>query len=697
MIQNIDSFVQALESSQPVAVNKKGEWYIEGCFRRFVRWITCRNDKRLEEVGKLFNRHLDMIEKTGVDFNIDQKDVLQKAVKASEAVLKALSTMKRRFSQKNLLEYRILALKYRYEGVNGGIDTQEEDHELTNTVRDLAKKWITDSLNEKICRFPENWIQKNGDLVFLEVEEQRFKESSRYPEFVKLIQTDKDIRNEYFTRTIRECLTPKAVIEFPGTIKRLRECYLTGDLGRFSYEDSLTVEKCNNNKVVTSIFDGERHSILDEAKTVTLKSYGSIPEIKLTIGEIFDDSARRNEEAQKYTFMGRHGFMNWCANLTRWHVGEKRAIPIDLEASNWLDQIPEYETVAAEDIAHRYKIDVHSIQSGRLLLVPMGSRQDANRKIDNCHGYFHLLHPKEDGTWRLMEFGKYATFWPTSTLDNLSFLDNTVLASVFCPDPNSCYSFRQLAAGKPHQFDPWLEQWALTSIRETIKKALTKNLVFQFAWESCAYWPQWLLMEIYALKSLVAEIEKGSHSGMLMANYGQDYHKTLANNPDAPKDIMSALHSRGALPEVLKNILGDDREDEITQLLQKPDFEAEIIFMLAEKDIPNLFTKDILASGSKYSFLDVIFRVIISLPKFIRPFCVWVCEMVLIPWRGTTVSENGRLVKKTLLKSPFHRGFYRKGKRRKFNIHLPSALHTKIEKNTVEGTLWYGHGRVQKV
>lgn len=493
-IQNSsEELIRALQSGQSITMNSHGQWKVDGCFMRFVKWIFRSKEKSIINICNIVSKTFDNMEKTSVLFEADEettryrKNYYQRIIDVAKAASVRLSKFTSKSSKQSCsnLKRRIVGLSYRIEGVNGGLDrVSKENHnsELCDKLLETASNW---KKNHKL------FMGKDSELHLIDKE--HLKELCEYPEFVKLLLENRTLQSEVFGWTLRNAISPKALVEFPGTSKRLKQCLMVGRIGRFAYENVLSIDKTHliegkgnhaKQKILSLPFEGKKISILNENRFVKLRGDYSV-----RIRTIFEDMKKKNDSPGNFEFIGKNGLMNWSTHrLGYWDDKKKIWVTNDLKSKEWWKTLPVQEIITKEDVIRRYGIK--EINDDQWVLIGRSSRQSTVYRIDDCHGYCSVLEPQKDGTWRVYDWGKYAKVWPKGVLGALSIVGDTVPADFAYPDPSYSYSgFRQQAlipfvCSKEKGFK-FMER-----IKDNIIAGREGNLVFMFAYENCAYSPQ---------------------------------------------------------------------------------------------------------------------------------------------------------------------------------------------------------------
>jgi hypothetical protein len=484
---DFSAFKEALLSDSTfVCSDGSGNWStLRPCKKSFTS-LRCFEEQRWGKLAASLVREFDRLEKTPVSFgkNDEQTALFAEHLEAAKFVQKRMKDflgthkVKKQF---DALRQRMAAMRYRIEAENGGQDRQEPKEAVTEELEELAKKWkLTYPLYQ--------------DKEICQSERDKLREAAAYPKFAKLLVFDSAMRNLFFRWALRDNNSVDAFVQFPSTCNRLKSALITGRIGRFAEHFQL-VQKVDNEKVFTLPFQVEEESgelrtrqisILDESQTLTLRG-----KFQLTIQKAIRVFANKNLDTGCLEFMGTNGICNWHPHeLGWWNQQESRYEVIDLEEENseWWKQLPVFETLDSEQVKTRYGIE--ELQDGQWVAVAKSSRESLSLDIDRSHGYFEVLIPDATGSrYNVYPMGKFAKNFPTNLLAKCLFVTNTVESRIEYPDENPFYSHRQQASAS---FP--LEEGQALELMETLRKDLLSarqgNVVFQFSWENCAWWPQ---------------------------------------------------------------------------------------------------------------------------------------------------------------------------------------------------------------
>lgn len=472
---SLKEFSRALESGAQVNVTSTGQWYVEGWFMRIIRWLFDLHSPRLNNIARAVHKVFDEMERQPLSLKKSGKRY-RTALRVAEAAKKAIKTSRIHDTAavKNLLKRKITALKYRIGEKKGGWDKEARpDQAALKQLKELA------------LHYKANLWQFTGeDKKLHDADIKQLEQAACYPRFVRMLEKDPALRDEYFSYTIRYLNPADVCIEYPDLMKRLKTSLVCGSIGRFAYTEPLkiVVEGAEKNKTVTMPFDGVHFPVLDPEFKVQFKDGH-----ENTVGALFKDMYDKNTGPGEYNFVGNTGFIRWNYHkMAAYNQDKKEWVPIDLTKENWWSQLPVFETLTKEELQKRFDLK-NELKDGDWVIASLAAKQNDRLRIDDCHGYSEVAIPNGDGTYNYYPFGKYATRYPQGAMEFLGFVTNTVPAEIVYPDPNPTYSAIRQHAAKIEVVDVADGKKYMEHIRRDIQRGRDGNLVFQFAWENCAY------------------------------------------------------------------------------------------------------------------------------------------------------------------------------------------------------------------
>lgn len=485
--KTLDTFIDALQQKNSIVLKSTGYWRYRGAISSLLEKILGREEQHLIDLTKAFIDCLDRLENIPVRFSLRSRPAEQEidyrsfilASKFIENML-AESTTPEGKKQFYRLKRRIYGLLYRIEEPHGGSKTLPVDEELLNKLKLEAIHW---KRTQKI--FWDNKLTHN-EIRLLE-------EACHYRKVVHLLFDAKELRNTFFTWTIRDGVTVAPFMEFPSLAEKIVDCELTGRIGRFGGK-GLKVKKEPipgetypiDQKILTLPFEGRDISILDMERTVLLR--GNYP---LTIREIFDFFKHQFNSIGNVEFLPQ-GIVNWNTNELGWWNNEtKKYEVIDLEKPHWWLQLPIIEVLTHDQAKMRYG---HHMDGWHWNIAAKASREDPSLQVVKTHAYLEIAIPTEDGGYAIYDFGKYAIDQPASRWQWITFFTATGLAAIRYPDENVFLTNRQ-HAGYSFELTPNQGKKCMETIRQDIMRARQGHLAYQFEAENCGSWIQDILDE----------------------------------------------------------------------------------------------------------------------------------------------------------------------------------------------------------
>lgn len=535
------AFKEALVSEETKVTTNSGNWHHLHPMKKRLTKLACFEQQRWVSIAKDMVKEFDRLEKIPVKFDGagDQEEMFKEHLEAAKYIkekLKKFNTSKKVKAQWRALKMRITALKYRIEEVNGGADQGAYCQEDFEELEEFLKNW------------KENYPLYQ-DTSISESELKKLAEATAYPKFVKLLKSDKSLRNQFFRWVIRDNNSVDTFVQYPSTCKRLKTAHMSGRINRL-LKNFKFIAKEEEGKIFRLPFqvqeEGELKtrniSILDETLRVNLRG-----NYELSIAEVMNIFQKKNEDVGNLEFVGK-GIANWHTLEHGWwdpEAQDYQRIDVETENSMFWKQLPEYERLTIKDVTERY--GVKNVQKGQWIAVAKSTRESLKLDIDRSHGYFEILIPDErTGEYLLYPFGKFAKEFPKNLIDKFLFVTNTVESRIEYPDENTFYSHRQQASA-PFVISHNQGLELMEMIRKDLKTAHDGNMVFQFAWENCAWWPQQRLEDLLGAKR--AEDEGAEEVGEVPNLFVE---KLLKSKPKAQplKFIFSAC---AILPDCVQN------------------------------------------------------------------------------------------------------------------------------------------------
>ncbi len=481
-ISNLRALAKVIKDRKPVVVGRSGQWHIqEGSWNAFKRHFQGSDAVGLRLAERLIPE-LDAIEAFPVRFSeqsealasqsIDFQGYLEVAIALYELVSKSENSSVLKMRQR--LQDRTIALMYRLEGANGGLDAQAWNQPLFQTLVERAREWKT----EQTAFYGEE-LDK--------LDSQRLEQAARYPAFVALLDHSGDLRNSFFEWVIRDRMDVDAFVQYPALRERVAQSYLGSRIGRFGGH-LLRIRKLAGHgdaallrKVVTLPFEGREVNVLDPQRAVTFRG-----NYRMTIQQVFGVFASKMERVGDLEFL-KEGITNWNAHvLGWWNADAKTYEQIDVDQPGWWKQLPVLEELSLKDAQRRYGREVNGQD---WILSANATRTTRTLDPDASHAFLEVVIPTERGRYAVYAMGKFATTYSGSLFQSLQLFTATLHATVAYPDENIFYTHRQrdrhsFVVTPAHGFE------FMDSIKNDIVDSRGGSFTYQIESENCAKWIQ---------------------------------------------------------------------------------------------------------------------------------------------------------------------------------------------------------------
>lgn len=477
--KSLKSFLEELNGNESAILN-----YSLGLLKSLRKFFHLESRSQIS-LALEFCDHLDLLEHTPVLFPVKNSQVQQPInfnayLAAGNAILNPLLNCHYPKAKEAAicLKSKLIALQYRLESINGGLDPTP----------------LTSPLYEQLINAASAWKQKQPnyyDKVLTIKDICQLQSACQYSEFIKLVLEDETLKIKFLNWALRDKICVGTFIEYPSLQQRINECLLNGRIGHFGNKFlKIKKERLNEEvakKIVTLPFEGKDHSILDEQSVITFKG-----NYKLTIAEIF--MIFKN----KINFTGslecfRCGITNWNINCHGfWDNDDQEFKMIDLSQGEWWKQLPVVEILTKEEAQARYG---WHLDGKTWSVAAVASRESLGLDLLNNHAYLEMVIPIGNGQYTIYDFGKSAVEFPTNPFLRVATVCENFLATVCYPDDNIFYTHRQHAC---HSFpiSPIEGRKFMNSLKIDIVRSRERNFVYQIESENCAEWTQNKLEEI---------------------------------------------------------------------------------------------------------------------------------------------------------------------------------------------------------
>ncbi|MEC7839500.1 MAG: hypothetical protein VX777_05635 [Chlamydiota bacterium] len=478
--KNLRALSEALQQNIPVTW-QRGGWTTVGRAKLFFQNLFNFRGNNLFKVAEAIEEKLDQLEAKPVRFSnegIPVKQVVdfQPYLEVSDVLVKKLKSISSPQASQlyNRLKYKLLALKYRLEDVNGGVDLSPKQMSLINLLKKIVRDWKS---NDPFLKIEEGVTQH--DLL-------QIIETSHYPEFVHILTEDQQIRDEYLLWTIRDGNLAKVFIEYPALRKKLVDSQLNGRIGRVRNTDlkvfkSLQVNDSGSyfEKIVTLPFEGKDRCILDGSAEIVFKG-----NMKMTINEIFQMFEDKTYRVGNLEYLA-HGIANWNVHKWgSWNAVKEEYDLIDFSHLHWWKQLPIFEIITQDEAFLRYNKRLDGLE---WCVSATATRGTASLDYENTHAFMEVAIPLGDGRYAIYDFGKFAFKFPANFFESVSIFCQNLHATVAYPDENVFYSHRQQTY-QSFTITPDQGLKLMDVVKADMLKSQQLNFVYQIESDNCAKW-----------------------------------------------------------------------------------------------------------------------------------------------------------------------------------------------------------------
>ncbi len=527
-IDELNRFAEALEGNRPINCSRDGKWYVENRIIYHVRKLFGYDHCRLQNIAKICAKQLECFERQSCQFGGDTKLVeSQKAqaeahLRVAGAADKIFSKSKKMCSKQSELRHRMVGLKYRVEKVHGGLDKQGVDKVLHQQIADEMAAW-----KQKQKQYVNKELNERDWLKVYEICE--------YQEFAQLVMKDKKLQKELFDWAIRDNNQVEIFVEFPDVSKRIKKCLLAGRTGRFAGQIlSMKKKQCEETvkKDVRLRFQIENEdlslkskkiSILDESHEIRLRG-----EYRITVKRALEIFANKNLEVGNLEVFGGDrrvakqdiGILNFNPHKLGHFSGRAGVYrSVDVSEPNWWEQLPVFEIIEKGELEKRTGFQLDDSDMPQWIGMAKSTYKNVDfMDVDVSHGFIGVAKKQSDGRYRIYDFGKFPEKFPSKWYEYLSFIVDTLVASIEYPDSNNFYPSRQLAT-VPFVLTEEQGRNMMRKLAEYISLGREKKIGFMFGRENCAYMPQNILSDKSVLGDKVPNL------------YRVHFLKTEASNP----------------------------------------------------------------------------------------------------------------------------------------------------------------------
>lgn len=367
---------------------------------------------------------------------------------------------------------RIVGLKYRLRGENGGMDPTRVTAQQMDEFIEKAESWAR---GQKIL----NSFSKTELRELLH-------EAGNYSEFVSILLKDSNLQDSFFAWVIRDHIDASIFIEYPALQKRIVESNLHIRVGHFK-RPGLNIRQ-EGSKFVTLLMEGKEVNILDGNQTVTFRGNWT-----LTIDEILHIFKSKTHFAGNLEYM-EEGIVNWNVfEWGYWDDEQKKLIEFDFEQKDWHYQLPIFQRLSNQEASRKLG---HALDGRNWGVSARASRKHLNMNLFENHAFIELFFPHPDGLgYSTLPLGKYAKSIPSSAVESLAMLCSMAPATISFIDENIFYTFREQAQ---YGFTMTSEEGKrlFEMVKEDIKSGKKGHFVYQIETENCAKWVQETLVTV---------------------------------------------------------------------------------------------------------------------------------------------------------------------------------------------------------
>ena len=479
---NLTAFIVAVRSKKSLKCTSEGLWSFVNPVVHWFQRLLGRSENSELALLRGFRNALARLETIPIRFLEDgvrspQVINYQLYVVAAEALVERAA----HFSSKSVLLERLalmrdlVALRYRLEEVNGGLNPAEPSEELLCSLTRLAKDWKLSSP-----------LFHNRTLS--QLDKHILREACQYTEFVKIMLVDRCLLEVFLIWALRDRISIHPFIQYPSLQKEIFAAGLNGRIGRMG-GDLLKIQLVRNpqqptgvmEKVVTLPFEGREITLLNPRRVVLFRG-----NYALTIAEIFEVFKDKEYKPGNLEFMA-DGIVNWNDHFWGWWDEDAQSYHmVDLEQEEWWKQLPLHEVLTLKQAREKYGAHLDGRQWN---FATIATRVHQDLDPEHSHAYTSIAIPLGDSRYAIYPFGKYAFRFPSSFIEAVKTLADTVEATVAYPDENVYYTQRQRTR-LSYAFTEAQGLAYMDSVRKDMISSRGGNFVYQLEAENCAKWVQ---------------------------------------------------------------------------------------------------------------------------------------------------------------------------------------------------------------
>lgn len=467
---------------------------LEPSFRRSLNHFFGRQKAIDAKVAKGFCKFLDELEPLAPTQNMHYEKLNRIRVAADRVLSQTLN-----LPEGILLNRKIEALKIRLMG-------PDLDLPASSTLLGKAQQWKQDQL-----------ILDDKSLTHADVE--LLRESTRFLCFDNLLQTDDELREQFFDWTLRYHLSPYVFAAFPALKDKIIASGLHKDLSA-DHTSMLVVNRSTLDTMDVRIFQpGEFISLFSERGQDVLKD--------------FENRHYRESRTTYFPSLNPLFGPQPKKGLQNWHpvIDTRRAA---LSSATWKDLPP----------VMRLSLEEASVYFGKncngsdWVISASASKGTIDPAIGSNHSYAEVGAPSEDGTYyNVYPIGRFPVDYPKGVFDYIKLLFHPHKATLLYPDPNPHYADRihtrvsvVCSAEKGDRVFEWIRQECLES----------SDRLFFISSQNCAYWVQELFITHFK-EEFDSTIFDGQFHDVKPGGKLDDFVEFLKKHPNIEKPFLAFL------------------------------------------------------------------------------------------------------------------------------------------------------------
>lgn len=477
----VDSLLIPLKGKLSIAIDESGFWYQEGIITRFIRWLRGSEDQRILSIVNIVNNTFDKIEQKSIKFYTDKQKITnyksefkryfnlyQELVDQITNLGKFSSTLNRAHQ---LMKRKLIGLKYRLEGYNGGIDIKKtSDKKSLDMLITMASDWK----KRQMFAIPTDLVKE--EIAQLE-------KTDCYDKWTGLLQDDLEYQDEFFNWALRDHNPVDSFIQFPATQKKIFDASLSDYLGRIrdvTKEEIICVKKIKSagieKKILSLPFYHGGHRVFDANKLETINILN--PEkivtflkgnYSLKLAELWKISSERATNPVNIN-VGPYGLENSHPSYGYWDSeAQKYVSEINFQKDDWYHDAIPTQLISRSIIEKKYSGKTKE----NTIFIRVTSSRGYNTLIPlKCHAGQQLIIPFGKENYKVIDISKYADPYPSSAIGQaLAFAGTSVGKLSFLEQNGNDRQYAKVAIF-PNEKD-------LNLFLENLKKDLELQLIFQ--------------------------------------------------------------------------------------------------------------------------------------------------------------------------------------------------------------------------